>query len=146
MWEKIHIYVNLHHIYVYSYSIHFAIPHLRESIASSGAWLRSLRIPWLAFYCMNIPSPWLAFYCMNIPSRFIFSSIFCVWPFLHLNCHLWLLQASKVALVIFERDSRWRDNEITMVAPGLIESESTKGKFLSKEGKNGIGSRMGDAN
>ncbi|CAO2818171.1 unnamed protein product [Amaranthus hypochondriacus] len=55
--------------------------------------------------------------------------------------------ASKAALVIFFETLRvelGRDIGITIVTPGLTESELTKGKFLSKEGKMVLDQEMRD--
>lgn len=49
-----------------------------------------------------------------------------------------MLQASKAAVVSFFETLRIEfasDIGITLVTPGLIESEMTQGKFLNKEGK-----------
>lgn len=61
--------------------------------------------------------------------------------------HLCLLKASKAAMLIFFETLRVElggDIGITIVTPGLIESELTKGKFLSKEGKMVIDQEMRD--
>ncbi|KMS97690.1 hypothetical protein BVRB_5g124740 [Beta vulgaris subsp. vulgaris] len=58
-----------------------------------------------------------------------------------------LYSASKAALVIFFETLRVElggDIGITIVTPGLIESELTKGKFLSPEGKMVVDQEMRD--
>lgn len=56
-------------------------------------------------------------------------------------------QASKAAVISFYETLRveiGKDVGITIVTPGLIESEMTQGKFLSREGRLRVDTEMRD--
>ncbi|KAK2984706.1 hypothetical protein RJ640_014043 [Escallonia rubra] len=89
----------------YVYTTHFAVPHLRRSRGKIIAIASSAA--WL-----NVPR--LSFYGVR------------------------RILASKAAVISFYETLRVElgsDIGITVVTPGLIESEMTKGKFLDKEGR-----------
>jgi short-subunit dehydrogenase len=89
-------------------------------IASSASWLNA---PRLSFYNVD--------YHLHLHHS-MHASLSTLLLLIH------LLQASKAAVVSFFETLRVEfgsDINITLVNPGLIESEMTKGKFLNKEGR-----------
>lgn len=118
------------------YCTYYAIPYLKQSrgkiigIASSAAWL---------------PTPRLSFYTVKSPPLFlacsVFHACFCIKTLIK-------LKASKAAVISFYETLRveiGRDIRITIVTPGLTESEMTKGKFMFEDGKMYLDQELRDA-
>lgn len=100
-------------------------------IASSASWLNA---------------PRLSFYNVKYHSLISSTCLLCVFM-IYLKQHPQFLQASKAAVVSFFETLRTEfasDIGITLVTPGLIESEMTKGKFLNKAGKMVVDQDMRD--
>lgn len=106
------------------YSSQFALPHLRKSkgkiiaIASCAGWL---------------PSAGLSIYGVRNNTAIVFvSPSFCsLYKFICSNC----LQSTKAAQIKFFETLRIElgsDIGITIVTPGLVESEITHEEFISK--------------
>ena len=109
------------------YSTHYAVPHLRKSkgkivvISSVAAWFCT---PRLSFY--NVRTTYkTSLACLTSCS---------LQDFL-LLMNKWCLQASKAAQICFFESLRVEfgpDIGITIVTPGVIESEMTQGQLLPK--------------
>lgn len=95
----------------------------------------------IASGCGCIASPRLSFYCVTLFYPFAFSYLF---NLLILKTHLislifsWWIQASKAAVIAFYETLRIEFGSkvgVTIVAPGVVDSEMTQGKFMTKNGQ-----------